>query len=66
MNKPLGIALLVIGLLLLVFGFNESHSAASDISKVFTNSPTDRSIWFMAGGGVAVAVGLYLVLTKAR
>jgi hypothetical protein len=66
MNKPLGIALLVIGLLLLVFGFNESQSTASDISKVFTNSPTDRSIWFLAGGGVAAAVGLYLVLTKSR
>lgn len=66
MNKPLGIALLVIGLLLLIFGFNESQSAASDISKVFTNSPTDRSIWFLAGGGVATAVGLYLTLTKAR
>jgi hypothetical protein len=66
MNKALGIALLVAGLLLLVFGFNESQSAASEVSRVFTNSPTDRSIWFLAGGGVATAVGLYLIMARAR
>jgi hypothetical protein len=66
MNKALGVALLVAGLLLLIFGFNESQSTASDISRVFTNSPTDRAIWFLAGGGVATAVGLYLVLAKSR
>jgi hypothetical protein len=66
MNRALGIALLVVGLLLLVFGFNESRSTASDISRVFTNSPTDRAIWFLAGGGVAAAVGLYLILARSR
>jgi len=64
MNKALGIALLVVGLLLLVFGFNESQSTASDISRVFNNSPTDRSIWFLVGGGVAAAVGLYMLLAR--
>lgn len=66
MNKALGVALLVAGALLLVFGFNESESAASEISKVFNNSPTDRAMWFMVGGGVAAAVGLYLLLAKSR
>jgi hypothetical protein len=66
MNKALGIGLLVAGIVFLAFGFNESQSAASEISKVFTDSPTDRAMWFMAGGAVAAAVGLYLILTKAR
>lgn len=66
MNKPLGVALLVVGALLLVFGFNESQSTASEISKVFNNSPTDRAIWFLVGGGVAAAVGFYLVVAKGR
>ncbi len=64
MNKPLGIALLVAGGFLLVFGYNESQSAASGISRLFTDSPTDRAIWFLVGGGVAVAVGLYLLLAR--
>jgi hypothetical protein len=66
MNKPLGVALLVVGALLLVFGFNESQSTASEISKIFNNSPTDRAVWFLVGGGVAAAVGLYLLIAKSR
>jgi hypothetical protein len=66
MNKALGVALLVGGVVLLVFGFNESQSTASEISKVFTDSPTDRAVWFLVGGAVAAAAGLYLVLTKSR
>ena len=66
MNKPLGIALLVVGGMLLIFGINESQSAASEISEFFNNSPTDRAIWFLIGGGVCAAVGLYLTLNKSR
>lgn len=66
MNKALGVALLVAGVLLLVFGFNESESAASELSKLVNNSPTDRAMWLMIGGGVAAAVGLYLLFAKSR
>ncbi len=48
------------GIVLLIFGFNESHSFSSDISRTFTGNPTDRSIWFIAGGAAAVVVGLVL------
>jgi hypothetical protein len=66
MNRPLGIALLVIGVILLIVGFNESQSFTSEVSRTFTGSPTDRSIWFLIGGGVAAAVGLFFILNKAR
>ena len=65
MNKAFGVAMLVAGVLLLIFGFNESESAASEISRIFNNSPTDRAMWLLVGGGVASAVGLYL-LVKSR
>lgn len=64
MNKALGIALLVVGVFLLVFGINESQSTASEVSRIFSNSPTDRAIWFLVGGGVAAAVGLYMLWAK--
>ncbi|MDB6028680.1 MAG: hypothetical protein JWM68_4903 [Verrucomicrobiales bacterium] len=66
MNKALGIALLVVGVILLVLGYNESQSFSSGVSRVFNNSPTDRSIWFLVGGGIAAAVGLFLTVTKSR
>ena len=60
MNNIIGLAVFALGIVLLIFGFNESHSFSSDISRTFTGNPTDRSIWFIAGGAVAVIVGLVL------
>lgn len=58
MNNIVGLALLAGGIILLVFGINESHSFGSDVSRFFTGNPTDRSMWFISGGAVAVIVGL--------
>lgn len=58
MNKPLSIALLAGGILLIFFGVNASNSFGSDISRLFTGSPTDKAIWMMVGGVVAAVVGL--------
>ena len=42
MNKPLGIALVAIGILLIVFGLNASNSFGSDVSRFFNGKPTDN------------------------
>lgn len=57
-----GLVLFAAGVVLLIFGFNESHSFSSDVSRFFTGNPTDRSMWFIVGGGVAVIAGLVLAL----
>ena len=66
MNNILGLAVLAIGVVLLIFGFNEAHSFSSDISRTFTGNPTDRSMWLIIGGAVAVVVGFVLALTGRR
>ncbi len=58
MNKPIYLALLVVGVILLVLGFTASESIQSDFSRLFTGEPTDRAIWFLIGGGVLAVVGL--------
>lgn len=58
MNNALGLALLVGGVILMVFGFNASHSAGSEVSRVFTGNPSDRSMWMILGGAIAAVVGL--------
>lgn len=57
MNKPISLALLVVGIVLLVMGLNASDSFASEVSEFFTDSPTDKAIWLVIGGVAALVVG---------
>ncbi len=66
MNNIVGYAILALGIVLLIFGFNESHSFSSDVSRAFTGNPTDRSMWMIIGGAVAVISGLLLALRSKR
>ena len=58
MNRTLSFALLAGGIVLIVFGVNASNALSSDISRFFTGSPTDKSIWLLVVGVVASVVGL--------
>ena len=66
MNNIVGIAIVALGVVLLIFGFNESHSFSSDVSRFFTGNPTDRSIWMIIGGAIAVVAGLVLAIRGSR
>jgi Co/Zn/Cd efflux system component len=58
MNKAVLLAILVGGIVLVVFGVAASESLSSDISRFFTGSPTDKAIWMLLGGIVAIIIGL--------
>jgi len=66
MTKPVGIALLVLGVVLIILGVNESDSFASDVSRFFTGNPTDRSIWLMVGGVASLIIGGVMSLRPTR
>jgi hypothetical protein len=56
-NKPVSIALLIGGIVALVYGVSASDSVGSSFSRLFTGNPTDKTIWLLLGGAVATAVG---------
>jgi len=58
MNKPVSLALLAGGIVLIIFGVSASQSFSSDVSRFFRGSPTDKAIWMLVGGVVATIVGL--------
>jgi hypothetical protein len=58
MNKAISLALLVGGIMLIVWGLNASDSVGSSFSRFFTGSPTDKSMWLLIGGVVAAIAGL--------
>ena len=58
MNKIVSLAFLIGGIVLIVVGINASNSFSSDVSRAFTGSPTDRTVWFLVGGSIASVIGL--------
>jgi hypothetical protein len=58
MNRNAGIAILVVGLILVGWGLNGPHSVGSGISRVFTGAPTDKSVFMIVGGVIPAAAGL--------
>lgn len=57
MNRPIALALLVVGIVLLAMGINASNSAGSEVSEALTGSPTDKSIWLIALGALGAIIG---------
>ena len=66
MNKAIGLALLVVGIGLLIYGANSANSVSSSISKFFTGNPTDKAVWFLIAGGAATICGAVMALMPAR
>jgi Protein of unknown function (DUF3185) len=61
-RRSMGIALLVGGVILLVFGLDASNSFASDVTEAFTGSPSDRTMWMIVGGSAAAVAGLFMAM----
>lgn len=57
MQRLIGIALLIGGIVLLTMGVLAADSFGSQFKKFFTGSPTDRAIWLTLGGCIAIVVG---------
>ena len=66
MNKPISLALVVGGVVLMVFGISAMNSFSSDVSRFFTGSPTDKAVWMLIGGVVAVIAGLTFTLRGSK
>ncbi|OGF45457.1 MAG: hypothetical protein A2452_10800 [Candidatus Firestonebacteria bacterium RIFOXYC2_FULL_39_67] len=61
MNKGMSVALLAVGIVLSIWGVAGSESFGSDVSRFFTGSPTEKTVWFLIGGvflGIAGLSGL--------
>ena len=64
MKKMISAGLLIGGLLLLFFGYQESQSFASEVEEVFTGSPDSSAMWMMIGGAIAAVAGLVGLIYK--
>ena len=56
-HKSSGIALMIIGAILLMAGSGSPALFVSAVSQFFSGSPIDRSMVLLADGGVATVLG---------
>lgn len=64
MRKMISAGLLIGGLLLLYFGYQEYQSLSSEVNEFFTGSPDSQALWMLIGGAVAATAGLVGLLKK--
>ena len=57
MNRPLSLAILVVGTILLIFGINAHGSVVSSAKEAVTGTPTDKSLWLIVLGAAGIIVG---------
>jgi uncharacterized membrane protein YidH (DUF202 family) len=65
-NKAISLTILAGGIVLLILGSNAYDSSSSEISRFFTGSPTDKSIWMLAFGVAAIILGLVSLLRGSK
>ena len=61
MTRSTGLVVLVVGIVLLGFGFNASDSLTSAFSRLFSGAPTTKTVWLLIGGMFCTGVGLFSV-----
>ncbi|MCC5805996.1 MAG: DUF3185 family protein [Opitutales bacterium] len=57
MNRGFFFALLIAGVVLIIFGFQAADSIQSDVSEAVTGTPSDRSLWLFVLGIIALFAG---------
>ena len=63
-KKPLGIALLAASAGLTFWGLQKSEGLQSQVSSVFTGSPTDNVMMLYIGAAACCALGVFLLIKK--
>jgi len=64
MTRFAGVALLVIGIVLVVWGANASQSFSSDMSTFFTGAVTNKAMVMIVGGALAVVAGASVAFSQ--
>jgi len=61
-----GIAVLVVGILLIFLGYQSSQGWDDQISEAVTGEYTDSTMWYWIVGSVSAVIGLVLIAMKGK
>ena len=60
-QRIVGLVLLVMGVVVLIYGINASHSLADRVSDTFTGRFTEATTWYIIAGAASGLLGLFLL-----
>ncbi|MGM0631607.1 MAG: DUF3185 family protein [Pseudomonadota bacterium] len=63
-NRLVGIVLLVLGVVLLYFGWQASQSVTEQVTESLTGNFTDSTMWYIIGGAISLAAGAFMLLRR--
>lgn len=63
-NRLVGIVLLVLGVVLLYFGWQASQSVTEQVTESLTGNFTDGTMWYIIGGAISLAAGAFMLLRR--
>lgn len=63
-KRLIGIALLIIGVILLVVGYNATQAPVEDLTESFTGRFSDDTMFYLIGGAVAAVIGLVMLVKR--
>lgn len=66
MQKVSGLICLVVGGLLIYWGYNMAHAVGSRINNLVTGSPGDKPMLLYIGGAILAIVGLGQIVWKGK
>ena len=66
MEKIIGVICLVLGVMLLVWGHDSAQSLNSQVTNLVTGNPTNRTMYFYAGGAALTLYGLLQIVWKRK
>lgn len=63
-QKLVGYVLLVVGVLLLFFGWQSAESVGDQVTEAVTGRYTETTMWYLIGGAAAVVAGAFLAFFR--
>jgi len=66
MKKGIGVACLVVGVILIIWGYNMHQSIGGQVTEALTGSPTDKSMYLYIGGAVLAILGFFQIFRPAK
>lgn len=57
MNRIVALALIVLGVVLLYFGYQSSQGLDDQVSEALTGNFTDQTVFYLIGGAISLIAG---------